>query len=951
MATLTTLTPTPSSCCFHAASSTISQTPMLITNPLIKIQSFSKLPFKPNFKDLKQAFKLLVDFSVDHGTICPADTYAQVLELCASKKAIFQGKQIHAHVVKSSLLRKSDFLSTKLVFMYGKCGYLVDAEKVFDRMSERTNFVWNGMIGGCVLNGEPLRGIEMFREMMVTGSLVDAVTFVSVLKACGMVKSRSVGQEVHSVAVKMGYDSVGFVVNSLVAMYAKCNDIVGARNLFDYMNEKVDTVLWNTLLSAYSANAQSLEALKLFKEMLVADLAINNYTYVAALQACGDSSFQKFGAGIHAVILKSNPLLDVYVANSLIGMYLRSEKMTEAVKIFDQLLDKDDVSWNSMLSGFVQNGLFEDAIEYFRKMQDAGIKADEISVSTILAASGRLNKLLYGKEVHAYAIKNGYDSNLLIANTLIDMYAKCCCENHMGRVFNKMFDKDFISWATIIAGYSQNDSHLKALELFRELLRSGKNIDALIIGSILLASGGLKMVSRVKEIHNYIIRRDLSDRMLQNALVDVYGNCGNIDYASRTFQCIEDKDVVSWTSIISSYVDAGFANEAVKLFYSMIDDGIDPDSIAIASILSACASLSGLNKGKEIHCFVIRNDYLLKGSIAHSLVDLYSRCGMLEQARKLFDRVGNKSLLLWTIMINAYGVHGHAMSAIDLFYQMLDEKVVPDHVTFLALLNACSHSGLVEEGKKVFETMTQEYFLEPWQEHYACLVDLLGRANLLEEAYSFIKSMEAEPTSEVWCALLNACRVHSNKKIGELAADELLRLEPDNPGNYVLISNVFAASGRWKDVEQVRTRMKKNGLKKNPGCSWIEIGNKVHSFIARDKSHPESDEIYQKLAEITDKLEKDGGYVAKTELVLHDVEENEKIKMLHGHSERLAIVYGLLRSCEGTVLRVTKNLRVCGDCHTFCKLVSKFYQRELVIRDANRFHHFRGGICSCRDFW
>ncbi|CAI0448820.1 unnamed protein product [Linum tenue] len=302
-------------------------------------------------------------------------------------------------------------------------------------------------------------------------------------------------------------------------------------------------------------------------------------------------------------------------------------------------------------------------------------------------------------------------------------------------------------------------------------------------------------------------------------------------------------------------------------------------------------------------------------------------------------------------MITAYGIHGHGKKAVELFGRIEDRNLIPDHITFLALLYACSHSGLVEEGKIFLEIMKCKYQLEPWQEHYVCLVDLLGRVNRLEEAYQFVKNMAVEPAAEVWCALLGACRVHSNEELGEKVAKKLLELNPKNPGNHVLVSNLFAAESRWNDVRVVRMRMKADGLKKTPGCSWMEVGNKIHTFIARDKAHPESHKIYQKLAQIIEKLENEGGYVAQTKLVLHNVREEEKVEMLHGHSERLAIAYGLLSTSDDTPIRITKNLRICEDCHAFCKLVSRLYQRELVVRDASRFHCFQDGFCSCADLW
>ncbi|XP_017969345.1 PREDICTED: pentatricopeptide repeat-containing protein At3g63370, chloroplastic [Theobroma cacao] len=948
------LVPTPFAHVYTNNSSSILVHPPMLPqtqiHPPLKIPT---LPHQPNtLKDiclrgnLKEAFRSLSVSFNDY----PDEIYAPVLELCANKKALSQGLQIHAHVIKSWSVSESVFLGTKLVFMYGKCGSIENAEQVFDQMGQRSIFTWNAMIGAYVSNGEPLGALETYKQMRVLGVSLDAYTFPSLLKASSLLKNLRLGTEIHGLAVKFGCSSTVFVANSLVAMYAKCDDLYGARRLFKRMAQKNDVVSWNSIVSAYAANGKSMEALKLFREMQKAGLDRNTYTFVASLQACADYSFRKLGMEIHAAVLKSTQHLDVYVANALISMYVRCCKMSEAVRIFNELDEKDKVSRNSMLTGFIQNGMYHEAMYFFHDFLNAGQKPDQVTIISILVACGRLGYLLNGRELHAHAIKYGFDFDLQVGNTLIDMYAKCGCVNHMGRAFDRMPYKDIISWTTIIAGYAQNNYGLKAFESFREVQLVGMDADPMMIGSLLLACSEVKCVSQVKEIHGYIMRRGLSDVVLENTIIDVYGECGNIDYAVQTFELIKFKDVVSWTSMISACVRNGLANEALKLFHIMNKTGIQPDSVALISLLSGASNLSGLKNGKEIHSFVIRKGFILEGSIASSLVDMYSHCGMVENAYKVFKSVQNKGLVLWTSMINSYGMHGHGKAAIDLFNKM-KENLTPDHVTFLAVLYACSHSGLIDEGRRVFEIMKYEYQLEPWTEHYACLVDLLGRANCLEEAYEIVESMQMEPTAEIWCALLGACQVHSNKELGEIAAHKLLELDPKNPGHYVLISNVFAARGRCKDAEEIRTRMKERGLKKNPGCSWIEVGNRIHTFMARDKSHPECLEINKKLDQVTKKLEKEGGYVAQTKFVLHNVEENEKVIMLYGHSERLAIAYGLLRTAEGTPIRITKNLRICGDCHTFCKLVSGLFGRELVVRDANRFHHFEGGVCSCGDFW
>ncbi|XP_021764344.1 pentatricopeptide repeat-containing protein At3g63370, chloroplastic [Chenopodium quinoa] len=902
--------------------------------------------------NLKEAFQSLTNYlsHQNEAHLSPDEAYSSVLELCAEKKAVREGKQIHNHVIKSNGHGNSVFLRTKLVFLYGKCGAVFDAQKVFDEMPQRTIFSWNAMLGAYVSNGKPWEALELYRAMRVFGVNVDACTFPCVLKACGLIKDIRLGTEIHGYAVKSGCDSNGFVVNALVSMYAKCEDTVGARQLFDRIQVKDDVVLWNSIISAYSASGKHMEALMLFREMEKAGVSMNSYTYVCALQAC-EEPFKRLGMEIHAAILKSNDKMHLYVANALLVMYARCGRMREAAQIFHKMTDKDSISWNSLLSGFVQNGLYSEALQFFHETLAAGQRADQVSLISILGTSGRLKNLLNGMEAHAYALKNGLDADIQVANSLIDMYSKCCHIKFMECVFRSMVSRDVISWTTVIAGYAQNNYHAKALDVFREVQAEGVEIDAMMIGSVLLACTSLRLLNHVKETHGYILRKGLSDLVLNNTLVDAYGECNNIELASRMFKLIENKDVVSWTSMISAYVDNGLGDEALSLFCLMKEDGIEPDSVTLISLLSAAASLSALKKGKEVHGFLIKQGFLLEGSVVSSLVDMYARCGTLENSFKVFNLVKDKDKVLWTCMIHASGMHGRGKEATELFNRMEMENIQPDHVTFLALLYACSHSGMIDEGKKYLDIMKDNYKLEPWPEHYACVVDLLGRANRLKEAYQFVKSMPVEPGAVVWCALLGACHVHSNKELGDIAAGKLLESEPGNPGNYVLVSNVFAATGRWDDVELVRGRMKERGLKKNPACSWIEMRDKVHSFMVRDKTHPQSDQIYEKLAEIIETVKREGNYTAQTKYVLHNVDEEEKTKMLYGHSERLAIAYALLESPKGAPIRVTKNLRVCGDCHVFIKLVSDFFDREIIVRDTSRFHHFRHGSCSCGDFW
>ncbi|KAK4742828.1 hypothetical protein SAY87_000829 [Trapa incisa] len=926
----------------------ISKAPPLPSKEPPNISSFIETPFLGALAEAFKSLRSLLRDECSHRV----DVYSQVLDFCTSNKALAEGQQIHSHVVKcvpDSYF--SIFLNTKLVFMYGKCGCVHAAEKLFDKMTERTIFTWNAMIGTYVSNADPIGALELYGEMRNSGFFPDPCTFALVLKASSAMEDLPSGAEVHGLAIKSGYISIVFVANALITMYAKCNDLYGARRLFDSMNDK-DIVTWNSIISAYSATGIHSEALNLFRDLQRTGHEINTYTVVATLQACEDSKFQKLGSEIHAFVLKSSHTLDIYVANALVSMYLRCRKMNIASRIFYKMENRDNISWNSILSGSVQNGLYSEALQLFRDMQEEGTKPDLVSITNVISACGRIGNLLLGKETHAYAVRRGLDCVLQVGNTLIDLYNKCFTEKYMVHAFDRILAKDRISWTTIIAGYTQNGFYGDAISFFREVVKNGMEVDEFMIGSILLACSGVKSMNYMKEAHCFILRKGIIDLVLQNSLVDSYGECKNIDYAAKTFRFIQEKDIVSWTSMISSYVQNGYPNEAFSVFFKMMEAGVDADPITLISILSAAAALSVARKGKEIHGYLFRKGFSCEGPIASSLVDMYARCGDLKCSFRVFTSVKSKDVILWTSMINANGMHGRGLAAVSLFHDMVnDNKLIPDEITFLSILYACSHSGMISEGKRFIEIMTNDFCLEPWPEHYTCLVDLLGRANRLDEAYEYIQMMPFEPTAEVWCSLLGACRIHSNKKLGEIAAGKLLALVPENPGNYILVSNLFASSGRWKDVKNLRTGMKGRRLTKNPGCSWIEVENKVHSFIARDKSHPHSEKIYQKLGEVAENLAREVGYIPDTKFVLHNVEEEKKVQMIYGHSERLAIAYGLLETPEGSPIRVTKNLRICGDCHTFCKLVSKVYRREVVIRDASRFHHFDDGVCSCGDYY
>ncbi|KAK9271928.1 hypothetical protein L1049_002294 [Liquidambar formosana] len=439
------------------------------------------------------------------------------------------------------------------------------------------------------------------------------------------------------------------------------------------------------------------------------------------------------------------------------------------------------------------------------------------------------------------------------------------------------------------------------------------------------------------------------DQPVQNAAMGMYARCGRIDIARRFFDGILNKDLVSWTSMIEAYAQADLPFEALELFKQMKWHGIIPDYVTLLSGIHACSVSSSFQQARFIHGFITRNFFEFQVALETALVDLYVKCGSIKYARKVFDRMQERNLISWSTMISGYGMHGHGEEALYLFDRM-KTSLKPDHITFVSVLSACSHGGLIAEGWKCFNSMIRDFGVSPKPEHYACMVDLLGRAGRLVEARNFIERMPITPDAGVWGALLGACRIHLNVELAEIAAESLFNLDAENPGRYVLLSNIYASSGKRNEADWIRALMRRRRVKKTVGHTTIEIKNRFYRFVAGDRTNPQTDLIYSELEKVMDRIRQEG-YVPDLNFVLHDVEEEMKEKMLYVHSEKLAIVFGLLNSVPESVIRITKNLRVCGDCHTATKFISKVTGREIVVRDARRFHHFKAGACSCGDYW
>eukprot|EP01018_Ginkgo_biloba_P019138 Gb_38417 [translate_table: standard] len=597
------------------------------------------------------------------------------------------------------------------------------------------------------------------------------------------------------------------------------------------------------------------------------------------------------------------------------------------------------------------NAIHPSAVEGQRNYNVNTVRRDpKASINTysfLLQACTNAQQL---NQLHVHILKIGRDQNMKLLTKLVNMYATHGSMDSARLLFDKTCTRDLFLWNAMIIGYVNNGPCEEALAFYYQMKSIGIQPDKFSFPFVIKACASLSALQKGMEIHDDIVRSGFeSDIFVETALVAMYAKCGIIELARKLFDKMSKRDLVTWSAMIAGYSQNDQPNEALTLFSEMQQRDLKPDLVTIVSVLPACARLSALQRGKQIHGFIIRNEFETD-ILGTALVDMYAKCGSIDIARQLFDKMPKRDVVSWNAMIVGYGMHGHGEDALTLFCQMHETGTKPDHTTFIGVLSACSRAGLVEEGRRYFRCMSRDYCITPKVEHYTCLVDLLGRAGHLDEAQNVIKEMPLQPNADVWGALLGACRIHFNIMLAEHVAESLFKLEPKNCGHYVLLSNIYAEAGRWNDVAKVRIMMRNKGLKKTAGCSWIELNNKVHLFLAGDRSHPQCEEIYAMLETLSEQM-KEAGYVPNKNFVLLKVGDEEKEHMLCSHSEKLAIAFGLINTTSGVPIRVMKNLRVCTDCHNATKFISKIVRREIIVRDANRFHHFKDGSCSCGDYW
>ncbi|XP_020526746.1 pentatricopeptide repeat-containing protein At4g33170 [Amborella trichopoda] len=882
-------------------------------------------------------------------------TFAPVLKVCARLGLLDSSKMVHACAVKVGL-DWDLFVAGALVNIYCKFGCIDDARSLFDKIPERDLVLWNVMLDGYARLGDGDEAFSLFHELQRAGFWPDEVSVSCVLKGFNGGESKELVKVrgVHAYSLKLGIDHDPFLGSLLYNYYIRFGENCSELGICERSNGwDSDILLWNKTMSSYFQKGWNCGVLNSFIEMQRKGIKPDSITFITLLSAITAERAMQVGRQVHCLAFKSGFYLSVPVGNNLVNMYAKTGGLIDARRVFDGMEELDLISWNSMISSYAQSDAeVEQAISLFSDMQRNGINPDQFTLASVLRACAAKPPLfILGKQVQVHAIKLDRLGDKFIQTALLDMYAKHGSMVQAEALFDNTIENDLASWNAMISGYVWNQEEVKALNLFSSMQRSNMELNQFGLATALKACSCLVAMDKGKQIHAHAIKKGHDiDLCVSSGIVDMYIKCGATNDACLAFNAMPHHDNVAWTTMISGCVQNGDEDHALQLYHRMMDIGIWPDAYMYASLIKACSHMAALEQGRGMHANVIKMDHTMDSYVATAIIDMYAKCGNIDDSRKMFERMNVKTIASWNAMVVGYAQHGHGEEALRLFGLMGLDGMKPDKITFIGVLSACSHAGLVTDACHYFNSMPQDYRIKLELEHYACMVDVLSRAGLLHDAEMLIKNMPYGASTSMYRALLGACRIHKDSEMAKWVSQKLLHLEPNDSAAYVLLSNTYAASDRWNEAAGARKMMNSRGVKKDPGHSWIDVKNKVHLFVVDDRTHPHSDAIYAKVEELIRRI-KDVGYVPDTEFVLLDVAEEEKERALYYHSEKLAIAYGLISVPCPLKIRIIKNLRVCGDCHNAIKYISCITGREIVVRDANRFHHFRDGSCSCKDYW
>ncbi|MCO5577533.1 hypothetical protein L7F22_031364 [Adiantum nelumboides] len=734
--------------------------------------------------------------------------YARFLQECIKSKDLVQGMLLHSPLHEMGI-DSGLFLGNTLVHMYAKCGCLQHARYVFENLSESNLFSWTAIISAYADHGEPEEAIHLYGQMHELGLTLDRYVFLAALKACIVLGSLIAGMCVHAHVIISGFESDVVLANTVMDMYAKFWLVDSAQQGFCLLR-KPDIISWNVIMTGCLQQGFHEDSFAYYLQMQKAGMQPNRITFMLALKACSGCLSLTNGKKIHVQISESCCEPAVALLNTLIDMYAKGGDLGSACLVFNEMSQKDSATWNVMIAAHVEEGLAYDAFLLFITMLEKGYKPDELTFSSILKACAHLGTIEHGRYIHFQLLNIGLELDVAANCALIEMYMKCGCHTDAWHMFGKLPEKDLITWNAMIMGCAQSGASEKSFALFEQFLMEGNFPEKMTIVGILKACLGLPIPDQSRGNYALAMKSEfLSDLFVGNAVLELYVECGSVQNAYRALSKMRTRDVASWNMVIVASSQQGFGEDTLSLFELMLHEHVKPDYITLSSVLKICATLPALEWGMEIHKLVIVSACESSVSVGSTLVDMYAKFGMIDDAFRVFNSMEERQLVTWTAIIAGCALQGLCKDSLTLFARMLGESVKPDTVTFVAILSSCSRAGLLQEGCYYFILMNTTFSEVVTANHVACMVDLLGRAGGLQGAKNLLLSMPITIDAVVWIVLLDSCKIHGDVEMGKYACKCILSLDSGCAQAYVVLSNIYALAGMWDEVSKIREEMKR----------------------------------------------------------------------------------------------------------------------------------------------
>lgn len=859
----------------------------------------------------------MYEMMLDEGVQPDAYTFVSLLKACSNLTDLREGKRIHCEAIRHRC-EFSPFVGTCLVHMYARCGSIIDAQAAFNVLSQRDCVCWTVMIAAYAqLEGQAEKALLLYEQMREEAVSPDHRTIVSVLQACGFLaeaerdsewqsqftkaKWLQIGKALHAEAQRKAYGSFNFVNNSLLSMYGKCGSILDAQFLFDQMGHH-DIVSWNAILAAYVHQCQEEKALLMYERMQEEGMLPDARTFVTSLQACGllaekegddqpaNLKFLEKAKALHAQAGLMGYSANVFIENSLVSIYAKCGSTLDAQNVFNGSLHPDIVSWNSMLTGYAQQHQADKALELYVRMQEEGVSPNIGTFMCVLQACGflaekdedgqsaKLACLERGKAVHAYVRQKSYNVDVFVGSIIIIVYGKCGSIVDSEHVFDNLPHKDVTLWNAMLTAYVHRGQADKALQLYGQMQEEGVSADdrtfvsALQACSLLAAreknnfvdwqATTLTSLEKGRAIHKSASEKGYASNVfIGSSLICMYGKCGSLVDAQSVFDGLPLESVVAWNSMLSAYVERGEGEKAFKLYAQMQKRGMCPNDITLVCILQACGNTGNLGMCRMIHQVLLATRDSVDSLLTNAIIDAYGKCSSMADACTVFDSLVKPDVVSWTILVACYARGGNSAEALQTYENMRLADVEPNGLTFLSLLSACSHAGLVLRGVEYFESMTRDHNISPGIEHYVSMVDLLGRSGFFAGIMDLISAMPMEPTVVLWYCLLGACRKHGYVTLGKLAFDRALLLEPTHAGAYILMARIYSEAGLWDCARSVSNLRRKVGASKRAGQSSIQHDQGVHSFVVGERKCPSCRTVQHFLGEVDWNLRQDSEFL------------------------------------------------------------------------------------------